>query len=151
MLHIKPYLPGDSISLDPSYLSVVVCMWSAIKRESWNLNFVFMCRHTSHNYMTYGSQLKCTWSKDCRDGTLIFWLVMGQGNANQWDVNRKKLLQRTTSVLRQFSTNWKVQLEAVLVVMLWVCHLCLEHLLPLLQQQTHQTILGKLKLILREI
>ena len=51
----------------------------------------------------------------------------------------------------QFSKNWKVQLEAVLVVMLWVCHLCLEHPLPLARQQTHQTILGKLKLILREI
>ena len=33
MLHIKPYLPGDYISLDPNYLSVVVCMRSAIKRE----------------------------------------------------------------------------------------------------------------------
>ena len=149
MLHITPYLPGDSISLDPNYLSVVVCMWSAIKRESWNLNFVFMCRHTSYNYMTYGSQLKCTWSKDCRDGTLMFWLVMGQEmRINEASIERSFF--KELAFWEQFSTDWKVQLETVLVVM-WVCHLCLEHPLPLARQQIHQTILGKLKLILGEI
>ena len=68
---------------------------------------------------------------------------------NETSIDRS-FLKEQLAFWEQFLTNWKVQLEAVLVVMLWVCHLCLEHPLRFARQQT-QMILGKLKLILRKI
>ena len=51
--HIYPYLRGNSISSDRNYRSVVVTIWSAVKRGRLNLDLVFVWRRATYDYMTY--------------------------------------------------------------------------------------------------
>ena len=51
--HIYPCLHGNSIPSDRNYHSVLVTIWSAVKRERLNLDLVFVWRYTTYDYMMY--------------------------------------------------------------------------------------------------
>ena len=61
--HILPYFCGNSIPSDHNYRSAVVTIWSAVKRGRLNLDFMFVWRHTTYDYMTYYSKSSRTCGK----------------------------------------------------------------------------------------